>query len=196
MNIVSKKSVAKERHPFGGCDKLFMHYRTIGSALCDFEESERSEGDFRVFKAATVFVPVEVLESYLEDLLDSKKLDTSLFIDREMPFYGRSQFLILGVLAALSLGLFLISADFSYLASLLVSFIVALPCLLAFQILPTRGAVRRLRLARVLSRLISKRRGRDDDGAEIGPRRSSIFARLVPPGASSSGQGAAFHLLN
>jgi hypothetical protein len=76
-----------DAHPFGGCSKLLNQYRTIGRMLMRYERSSLPFQGMkqklpREFSCELANVPVEVLESYLDDLLDIGVTDESLFIKR------------------------------------------------------------------------------------------------------------------
>ena len=163
MNL-ARSSEPTSLHPFGGCNKLLEQYRMIGRGLLAYEgracaaliPSARSLSDF---SAAVSFVPVEVLETYLDDLLDLGVSDESLFIKRPKPCWqGR---LILGVLAAAIVGaLFVWHGDLTAAlmpALLAITFLAGIASSLYF--LPRTKAIRRFSFATVVSREIGQRRG-------------------------------------
>jgi hypothetical protein len=158
--------------PFGGCLRLRDQYRQVGSALLDFEQEiyrGMLSGEVlrRDFAHAVAFVPVEVLESYLDDLLDLRVSDESLFFCRRsaslrLPLFlmviGGATFCLTQVLESLPLPVVL---GVAFLAGVVTT--VAL--------LPHTRPVRRFGAAKVVANEISRRRGhsQDDRGALATP---------------------------
>lgn len=153
-------------HPFGGCNKLLEQYRTIGRALVDYEQSScaafipTSRG-LKAFATSVSFVPVEVLETYLDDLLDLGVSDESLFIKKsKLSWRGR---LMLGILGCALLGAASVwHGDLTATlmpALLAVTFLAGIGTTLYF--LPRTKAIRRFRFATLVSREIGNRRGQD-----------------------------------
>jgi hypothetical protein len=155
-----------ELSPFGGCTKLLSHYRQTGAALLAYERVVcgspiPAHRHVRDFGHAVAFVPVEALESYLDDLLDLGVHDDSLFIKKSQPA-KRALFLVGLCLATLS---YLVFATMTGAAS------AALPLLIvvtfcagigsALYFLPRTKVLRRFSFATVLSREIARRRGQD-----------------------------------
>lgn len=174
----------------GGSRVLLHQYRTIGMSLVSFEE-ERSNPFARFemcqkhFRESVVFIPLEVLESYLDDLLDLTVSDEMLFVEHSrIPLYGR---LLLGASYA-AIGALL----YMLLQGRILVLISSLLALAAFFCFPgwyrsRRYAVRRLGLARIVSMEINRRRGRDD-----GPALTSAFHwRQIFSGSRESLPGAA-----
>ena len=163
MNL-AKSSELPEVHPFGGCNKLLEQYRMIGRGLLAYESGAcaaliPSARSLRDFSAAVSFVPVEVLETYLDDLLDLGVSDESLFIKKSKPSWrGRSFPIIL--LVALSGALSVWHGDLTAAlmpALLAVTFLAGIGSTLYF--LPRTKAIRRFSFATVVSREIGQRRG-------------------------------------
>jgi hypothetical protein len=163
MNL-AKSSDVPGLHPFGGCNKLLEQYRMIGRGLVGYEAGAcaaliPSARNLRDFSAAVSFVPVEVLETYLDDLLDLGVSDESLFIKKSKPCWrGRSFLLVL--MAALVGALFVWHGDLTAAlmpALLVVTFLAGLGSSLYF--LPRTKAIRRFSFATVVSREIGQRRG-------------------------------------
>jgi len=152
--------------PFGGCSRLLEHYRQIGSALIVYERTMYASlfstfGDSREFSPSVAFVPVEVLESYLDDLLDLGVADESLFIKRVRPS-SRALATSCVWLAALCLGFFSVVTIVSAIpipALLLGSFLAGLGS--ASYFLPRTRILRRFGFATIISREIASRRGHD-----------------------------------
>lgn len=155
-----------DRHPFAGCNRLLEQYQQIGRALLSYEG--RVGGALipvhrymRDFSLGVTFVPVEVLESYLDDLLDLKVCDDSLFIRK--PHLSKRAILLLGVgIAALS-AITWIGREgeplMSVPALVMVAFLAGLGSALYF--LPRTKVLRRFSFATLVSREIAARRGHD-----------------------------------
>lgn len=159
-----------EQHPFGGCERLRGQYQTIGRGLLELERQgafslmQRGLSLEKDFREGIAFVPVEVLESYFDDLLDPEVTDERLSI--AIKSWGHrvvSHFVaILGVTGALLTALYVASLG----VSLPLSFLLALSLALPFATIlyyTAGGATRRLRFAQTLSREISRRRGSSSD---------------------------------
>ena len=118
-------------------------------------------GDIRDFSPTVSFVPVEVLESYLDDLLDLGVSDEGLFIKK--PRLPKRTLATWGVwLAALLVGALSLSAVVPSIptpALLLASFLSGLAS--AFYFLPRTKILRRFGFATIISREIASRRGHD-----------------------------------
>jgi hypothetical protein len=113
------------------------------------------------FGQSVVFVPVEVLESYLDDLLELGVSDESLFIKKTRPAKRAL------VLSALGVSTFVVSvvavlngATIASLSALIiVTFLAGLGGAMYF--VPRMRSLRRFSFATVLSREIARRRGHD-----------------------------------
>jgi|694.fasta_scaffold110661_4 hypothetical protein len=155
-----------ERAPFGGCVRLLDQYRQIGRSLLEFEEGVcgylgSSKAHLAVFSTSVSFVPVEVLEGFLDDLLDLGVSDESLFIRKSRPAL-RAILLLVTCISALLLLTFNTSAFSESTALpllLLVVFLAGLGSALYF--IPRTKVLRRFNFATVVSREISQRRGID-----------------------------------
>lgn len=183
-----KNTESVERHPFGGCNRLLNHFQVIGAALLEYESSrsDRSERDFGV---AVAFVPIEVLESYLEDLLSLDVSIDRLYLSYEEPSLLSLCFAIAGMIFSVGLGIFAASTGASLFLSLALTICLAFPFAALWHFAPRAGIMRRMRLAQVLSRHISHRRGGDSDE---GPGSGSLFlSSLLTAKRSGSTQGAA-----
>ena len=172
----------EEQHPFAGCTRLLMHYQQTGSALMSYERRNshwlfnsfipprECEGEFSV---AVSFVPVEVLESYLDDLLDLNVTDASLFIVR--PRHTRLA-LILSTIGAIgaSLSMTYSSADpTTLLIPALMGVLFLVGIVAGLYLLPRTKVFRRFTFATLLSHEISKRRGNDK------PWTGGVGSRLI-----------------
>lgn len=159
-----RKAKDAEQSPFGGCHNLLNHYRTIGTELLRTENQKirtrQGEGSMlREFREATVFVPVEVLESFLDDLLDLDIPDRKLFIQVKGSRVMLNTIGILGTIASLVIAGYLAFDGLSSLTVLFTSAVIAIPCLLVWQFSPRGYLARRLKFARILSQEISRRHG-------------------------------------
>ncbi len=153
-------------HPFGGCNRLLEHYQQIGRSLLDYERricgalipGQRYN---REFGQSVIFVPVEVLESYLDDLLDVGVQDESLFIKKPRPA-KRALFLSSVGVAALTLS-FCLGRDGASFGTLTVLLVVAVLAALggALYFIPRLKVLRRFSFATLLSGEIARRRGHD-----------------------------------
>ncbi len=153
-------------HPFGGCNRLLEHYQQIGKSLLDYEM--RISGSLmpgrrynREFGQAVTFVPVEVLESYLDDLLDVEVQDESLFIKKPRPAKRALLLAAVGVctlVASVSAG-----RDGGSFMSLTVLLAITVFAGMggALYFLPRLKILRRFSFATVLSGEIARRRGHD-----------------------------------
>lgn len=194
--------VEGELHPFGGCNKLAGQYRIIGRELLTFEQhsglsSLTSPGKSETaFRQGISFIPVEVLESYFDDLLDIGQPDSILHIESKSWIRrpGWMYVAVLGMLVALLMGLYVASLG----TSLPIAFSLAVSLCIPFAAMlyiASNSASRRMRFAQLLSREIYRRRGINDDstlmtGARIGLR--SLLSAQAP----QSTAGASFELLN
>lgn len=150
--------------PQWGSRLLVRHYQTIGLALLAFEEDResllsKSETCQKTFREGVAFVPVEVLESYLDDLMDLSIEEEKLFLN-----HGRHNFIrILWSFAFLAVGsaiLILLLGNTVYVASCIALLAAAL--YLPYWQRARGQVIRRLQLARVVSKEVNRRRGRDD----------------------------------
>lgn len=153
-------------HPFGGCNRLLEQYHTVGRALLGYEKlfggalipSGRSA---REFSTSVAFVPVEVLETYRDDLLDLGVGDEGLFIKKNN--HTRRGVTLLAILLLGVLGaLFVLHGDLTAAllpALLFVTFLSGIGSTLYF--LPRAKVIRRFSFATVVAQEIAQRRGHD-----------------------------------
>jgi hypothetical protein len=110
-----------------------------------------------------VLIPVEVLEGYLDDLLDMAIGDEALFIKRpKFGWFGKSLLLLLT--ATLCSAFSVWNGDISAAALpaiLAVAFLAGIASTL--YLLPKAKAIRRFSFATLLSQEINKRRGHNGD---------------------------------
>jgi hypothetical protein len=154
-------------HPYARSLRLMNDYRTIGGELLRYESSTRGYGHqafaaFTRFREGVAFVAVEVLESYLEDLLDIDVSDDALFIKLQ-GFRVRSiHWALVGLLGAVTVGLYAASTGASLPLSLGVTVALAFPFAIVWHFAPRDGLTRRVGFAQILSHEIARRRGGDD----------------------------------
>lgn len=185
---MSARSSNETRHLFGGCDRLMSLYQTVGEALIAFENriSPRSvrEGAFR---EAVAFVPLEVLESYHEDLLDPGVRDEKLFIKAARYRLGITAAAFCGLLAAVAIGVHAATTGTSLLVSAALTIGVALPFAVLWHYGPRGHVLRRMMFAQVVANEIARRRGR---GKDIDGVTNFALARILGQTATGS-SGAA-----
>jgi len=154
-------------HPYGRSAKLVGDYRTIGTELLRYEAGTRSYGyqsfsAFTGFREGVSFIGVEVLESYLEDLLDLDISDDALFI-RLKGFRVRStHWALVGLIGAVTVGLYAASSGASLPLSLGLTVALAFPFAIVWHFAPRDGLTRRVGFAQILSHEIARRRGGED----------------------------------
>ncbi len=168
-NSASQSTASGESHPFGGCERLRVQYSTIGASLIRLEHYgsfslvQRGVSAEKLFREEVVFTPVEVLESYFDDLLDPEVSDERLYI--ALQSWGQrvasNLVSILGLLGAILSGLYAATLGTPLSLSFLIAISLAVP-FATMLYLSAGGATRRLRFAQVLSREISRRRGSPD----------------------------------
>jgi hypothetical protein len=182
-------------HPFGGCRNLEAQYAAVGRALLAVEQQIFSRRNQLLFRESVAFVPVEVLDSYLEDLLDTSVVDEKLFIERERGWLTNHLVLLLGLGIALVLGYFAYTQGASESLSATLSLLLFLPLLGAWYLSPRAGLLRRMAFARVVSREVAYRRGQDGDSEQILIRKSRGLSSWLASAQTTSGSGAAkvFH---
>jgi hypothetical protein len=162
-------------------------YGAIGTALSLYDyncfvNKWSEETSFAAFREDVVFIRVEVLESYLEDLLNLKMGDEYLHISRDVSRWSARLFEISIIIFAVAMGC--VSALFgaSQTMAYSLTFLSIIP-LMGIYYLSPRSTRRRMRFARVLSREISRRRGHHKDGsARGGISFGDFFIRSQTPG--------------
>jgi len=150
--------------PFAGCKQLLSHYATIGSELIAYQGRRQRYGfgavsAFREFHEGVVFVPTEVLESYLGDLLDSDSTDEYLFITGDRIHWTPLFITAVGLGAALGSGLYAAASGMPLHLAFGLTVISSLPFAWFWYTNPRSGAMRRMMFARVVSQEIAGRRG-------------------------------------
>jgi hypothetical protein len=183
---IPSESSEDAAHPFGGCNTLLGQYKTIGNALVEYQ-SEPHKGSVDTLRESLVFVPLEVLESYLEDLLNLEIPLEKLFIRDGRTNHLSIYVALIGMVVATGFGLFAASTGASLLLSFTITVCLAFPFAVLWHFAPREGVTRRLRFAQLLSRIVSDRRGgdSDEDGSTTRLLLSDLLAR------KSGTQGAA-----
>lgn len=170
MQALNLKQSNDDRHPFAGCGRLLSHYSQVGSALlrCESKISRRgygfigsTESTDREFAVLVTSVPLEVLESYLDDVLDPDISDEQLFIS-----ICRSTARRLGVLMVVfgAIGYFLseyAKQSYTSLARVGVISCIIFSVLAGAFLIPRTSGIRRFAFATLISREITRRRGND-----------------------------------
>lgn len=191
-------SKQRVRHQFGGCNRLLSQYKVIGTELLRYEEQAYQYGyslspDYSEFRQGVSYIPVETMESYLEDLLDLEVSTERLFIFREPRLHA--SFLSLGgLLFAICTGLYAASSGASLILAFGLTVCLALPFAVLWHYTPREGLMRRVYFAQVLSHEISRRRG-DRDGSESSRPTLVLHRFLGRKAAPRSAQGAALNLI-
>ncbi len=149
---------------FGGCERLRNQYRMIGDALCEYEQQapsfrSPSKETLRSFQQALVFVPVEVLESYCEDLLNLEIRQERLFIGPKTVSSNGWIVSIIGSLGALAIGLYAASRGSSLFVSFGLTVLLALPFAVLWHLATRNGSLRRFQFAQIVSQEIERRKG-------------------------------------
>ncbi len=151
---------------------LKQHYTLIGKSLLELE-SQIPFYNFLINKTPNclqtnlAFIPNEVLESYLEDLLDFSIGDEKLCIQRsnlQTPYYLLS---LLGLLLAVIFGLQLAYSGATFYMASTGVLLIAIPSALVWHLSPKIAPNRRLFFAKVLSQEIDRRSGNHQDKTKI-----------------------------
>jgi hypothetical protein len=159
---------------------LLQQYRLIGEALVTCEElglyyrfglPGKSSSLVRQaeFQERVCTVPVEVLEAYLEDLLNQEIPDDAIFIKRQRLLPRLNWFALGGILTSLSCGLYTASAGLPLSVSLALTILLAAPFVILWHASPGWGIARRMLFAQIVSQEIARRRG----GNQLAPVQSS-----------------------
>ncbi len=180
----------------GACGRysgLESSYLIVGTALLAFEQKNNylrisSDTAFTEFREDLVFVPVELLEAYLEDLLNIKIPDSELFISLTPRCWLRWSTEFGLVLVSVGLGCLASWYGASSSLAMFLVFCCGILPLVLWYYLSHFSARRRLQFAKVLSSEISRRRGRDEEGRTPG---IASFKDLFIRPRSSGAQGAA-----
>ena len=140
---------------FTAPEMLAAQYKNVGRALRGYEKSKNQDE----FQTEVSFVPTEVLEAYLNDLLDLSVNPNELFIYSPRGY----RWLLIGSILGLILTI-IIAACISFTTeSLFLTFlsvtIAMLPTVVVASIIVKQEFIRRGFFAKTLSREIQRRRG-------------------------------------
>lgn len=193
---ITKGSDSDNAHPFGGCSRLLNHYQNIGAALLKIESEPITTHTQKEFRVSVAFISLEVLESYLEDLLDPLIADERLCIFREKPKINTIAISLLGLFLAIAIGLYAVSAGASLVLSFALTVCLAFPFALLWHFSPQEGATRRMRFAQILSQEISRRHGGDGKGRASTLSGSRFLEKFLSTSPTGSTQGAAFEIVH
>ena len=145
-----------------------QHYKVIGQELSGFDCASRYSYDllpaFTEFREGVAFVPVEVLESYLEDLLDPNKSCQELSIVDAACLRRRLALPLIGLAFVVACGIHFAGQGVAIPAALGITLISAVPFGAMLHLAVTYDSRRRMKFAQVVSREIARRRGEDRDG--------------------------------
>lgn len=160
-------------------------YILIGQALQAYDQRCFVEGvaeqpSFTALREDLVFVQLEILESYLEDLLNLKVNDEHLHIRIVCPSWKLRTYEFAIVCFAVLLGAIASLSGAAQFTSYALTVLAATPLLALYYFAP-RSARRRMRFARLLSKEISRRRGHDDSGTGTGISLSDFFIKGSAP---------------
>jgi predicted neutral ceramidase superfamily lipid hydrolase len=165
---------------FGPDGSLAQQYQLIGRELVRIEQSSfvrgiRSEPMVRNLRQALAFIAVEVLESYLEDLLDLEVSEEKLFINRPTLTVRTFAVCSMGVVLALIVGLFAARSGASLLLAFSLTVLLALPFAVIWHYVPKTTLMRRMLYAQALSQVIAQRRGGDGRSIQITERLGKLL---------------------
>jgi hypothetical protein len=157
-------------HPFGGCNDSLSQYKIIGRALIMVEQeslvygygSQRAVQEFRERVAS---VSVEMLESYLEDLLDSQVALDLLYIARPGFWKSVDLLTVISLLGSCAVGTYVSLTSGAPLVGLSSTLLLALPVVTVWHRSPFGHLARRVSFARIVSKEVARRRGSDKDGS-------------------------------
>lgn len=161
------------QHPFGGCNDSLSQYRIIGRALIVVEQDSLvygygSQRAVQEFREGVASVSVEMLESYLEDLLDSQVALDHLYIARPGFWKSVDLLTVLSLLGSCAVGTYVSLTSGAPLVGLSSTLLLALPVVTVWHRSPFGHLARRVSFARIVSKEVARRRGSDKDGSAEG----------------------------
>lgn len=144
------------------------HYKRIGNALLTLEPYEGiysylTHKSSESLAARVSFIPDEVLESYLEDLLDFQIDDIRLYIQTKDYTKRYNLIAILGLFLAMAFGLILAYSGNSFLIAMSGMLLIVIPSGCIWHLAPKIAPNRRLFFARLISQELDRRNGKDID---------------------------------
>ncbi|WKZ57500.1 MAG: hypothetical protein QY326_02215 [Bdellovibrionota bacterium] len=171
-------------------------YRAIGTELLALETHHEATGyitpsSFKAFRQGVVTISVEVLEAYLEDLLDNSVEDAYLFIERTGRKLWSETIAVGGLVLALVGGMMLAARSEAVLPSFFLTLSLASPFAWLWHRATSRGATRRMFFAHVVSHEIGRRRGitKDGQGRPLTP--AVTIQSILKPETGTKAEGAA-----
>lgn len=183
--------------PYGGCRRLRNQYSDIGQALLGCEQLPRTRGVDRnedlikLFQQEMVFIPTEVLEAYLDDLLNLVKTEKELYITPEKSCMVRRK--TCGVIAAIIVAAVFLGVWMDGYLAMALPVAVALGAIfsLVWIVVPYSSMSRRIKFAQIVSQEVTRRRGdsRTSRGRRLSTRQ--VFEQLLSGSESEQLQGAA-----
>lgn len=170
---LSGKGGQEVLHPFGGCNDSLSQYKIIGRALIVVEQDSLvygygSQRAVQEFREGVASVSVEMLESYLEDLLDSQVALDHLYIARPGFWKSVDLLTILSLLGSCAVGTYVSLTSGAPLTGLSSTLLLALPVVTVWHRSPFGHLARRVSFARIVSKEVARRRGSDKDGSAEG----------------------------
>ncbi len=161
-----------------------LQYQTVGRELIRYEAFESSAGlasiySYSGFREGVAFIGVEVLESYLDDLLDSTVIDEKLFIARQISKWNHLYLPLLGFLLAICSGVGSTQLGASVVLACCLGVILAIPFAMILYVAPRTGLRRRMAFAQVVSEEVLRRRGRSRGDGAYSDSRTSELERLI-----------------
>lgn len=195
-----KKALIKEEpHFFGGCNTLLQHYQTIGSELCNLDTGWARYGltrNYENFRLGVTVVPIEVLESYFDDLLEIDVPEERLFIKRRTVSHMFQIFAIVGLVAAFAWGLWSVARGASPIVSFVLTIFMSAPFAILWHFSPRLQLIRRLGFARIVSQEIFRRRGGGKDESAGRNRPATVIGELLSTPTGPTVPGAARTLIH
>ena len=173
-----------------------LQYARIGAELSALDFGVSRYGfvrNYENFRVGVSSVPVEVLESYFDDLLDIEISDEKLFISRRALGNFFQILSLIGLFGAFGWGLWSVAKGASAAISFIFTIFMSAPFAVLWHFSPRMQLMRRLGFARILSQEISRRRGGKDDTRGIA---SAVFSLIPTRSSSSPIQGAAKQLFH
>ncbi len=170
---------------------LSNHYRVIGNELLLIERAHgpfryRSGGVSTQFRENMTCVSTQILESYLDDLLDREISEERLFIENRRAIVGHFVLPLIGVLLGVVSGLYASSLGAPLIISFCLAIAMVLPSIGMLYFAPRGGLMRRMAFAQIVSHEILRRRGGSDFESVTGLRGAGIKIGGMLAGQSTS----------
>ena len=162
-----KKITRTSPHVISG--GLGAQYRSIGRELLILESAKSmyrspTQAEIDAFRQGVSFVGIQVLESYLDDLLDLEISDETLSIKKDSSSWSSIYIPLTGILLAFATGLYSRELGATLPLSFSLTISMAMPFLALFYYSPKVGLSRRIYFAQTISNEVSRRRGEDESG--------------------------------